>query len=444
MRTLMINTNTYRTIAPAPIGASLVASRLRREGHEVRFLDLMFARDPVSTAAKVTREFDPELICFSIRNVDTQSSTSFFDPLPTINKIVGSVLQVTRAPTLLGGTAFTTFPAQFLEVLGADYGIAGDDPDPIASFVASLAAGQPDFSVPGLVYRAGGAIRLNPFVIRGYADTVFDGWDVLDLKSYRRSPSVFWDAGLVVRSGCPFKCIYCDTYRTFGSHWVLRDPLQVADEALTLQRLGARSIIFADAGFNRPLDHAKEILQALIRKKVRLNLTAIFEPGEADKEFAQLFHRAGGRCVALFAGSLADPVLSETHKPFVAEDVEFAAKLLRDAGVESFLFLIFGGPGETPATIETTFEAAQRIGPLMMLMDYGYRIQPGTGLRERAIAEGLVPADFDCFKPVFYFSPATPPERLRERLRRFEADNRWKQGRALSWMAKLMWRKYHP
>ncbi|HSP54923.1 MAG TPA: cobalamin-dependent protein, partial [Dehalococcoidia bacterium] len=192
MKVLMIYTNTYRIFAPAPLGASLVAARLRNDGHDVRFLDLMFVKSPAAEAARVAREFHPDLVCYSIRNRDNQSST-FFDPLPIIQSIVSAVRAERQTPTLLGGTAFTTFPERWLEALNADYGFAGDDLRFISRFVASLAAGQPDHTVPGLVYRTDEGIRRNPFTIRGYADVVFDNWDFLELRPYRRSLTTLWD-----------------------------------------------------------------------------------------------------------------------------------------------------------------------------------------------------------------------------------------------------------
>ena len=164
----------------------------------------MFAKSPAKEAARAARQFKPDLICYSIRNVDNQSSMDFFDPLPTIKSIVSTAREAWPSPTLLGGTAFSSFPASSSEELNADYGITGDNLDPIARFVASLAAGRPDHSVPGLVYRVEQGTHQNPFTIRGYADTVFDAWDLVDFRAYRRSLTTFWDAGLVVRTGCPF------------------------------------------------------------------------------------------------------------------------------------------------------------------------------------------------------------------------------------------------
>ena len=444
MKILMVYTNTYRELAPGPLGASLVAARLRRDGHEVRFLDLMFAKSPSEEAARVAREFEPDLVCYSIRNVDNQSSMYFFDPLPTLRSTLAAVRAAWPTPTLLGGTAFTTFPVQFLGELNADYGIAGDDLEPISRFVASLAAAEPDYTVPGLVYRAEDGIRRNPFTIRGYADRGFDGWDFIDLRSYRRSLTTFWDSGLVVRTGCPFQCIFCDYFRTFGRESVLRNPRQVAEESRELQRRGARSIIFADAGFNRPIEHGKEVLAALLSAGVRLTLTMIFEPGEMDQEFARLFRRAGGRAAVIYAGSLSDEVLDQARKPFQVDDVLRGAELLRKVGVRGFLYLTFGGPGETPATVEETLRTASRVGALRILVDHGYRIQPETELRQMAAAEGAIAQDDDCFRATFYHSPETPPEMLDRRLRRYQAEHRWDNLRAIPFMARLFWDKFRP
>ncbi len=416
MKIMMVYTNTYREFAPAPIGASLVASRLRKDGHEVRFLDLMFAESPAPEAARVALEFEPELVCYSIRNVDNQSAADFFDPLPTIQSIVSAVRAACPAPTLLGGTAFTTFPGQFLEALEADFGIAGDDLAAISRFVTALAAGQPDYTLPGLVFRDEEGIHRNPFTIRGYADTVFDNWDFLDLPAYQESEATQVDCGLVVRTGCPFECVYCDYYRTFGRRYVLRDPVRVAEEALSLQQMGAQSAIFADAGFNRPLDHAKDVLRAMVSAGVRLNLMAIFEPGEIDREFVDLFRRAGGVGVLLYAESLCDEVLARWRKPFQVADVVRGGEMFARAEIACILTLTFGGPGETPETVEETLRVASAISPAITHMVHGYRIQPGTELQNIAVAEGIIAPDDDCFRATFYHSPSTSPEMLAARL----------------------------
>lgn len=186
------------------------------------------------------------------------------------------------------------------------------------------------------------------------------------------------------------------------------------------------------------------MLEELIIARVHVNLTAIFEPGEVDEEFARLYRRAGGRNVVLFAGSLSEPVLARSAKPFQVDDVLRGAEIFRKNGIGYFLNLMLGGPGETPATIEETFATASRLRPTHTILDCGYRIQPDTELHRIAVAEGAIAPEDDCFKARFYHSPDTPAPLLKDRLRWYQAEHRLANWRAIGWMLGLWWRKYRP
>ena len=108
------------------------------------------------------------------------------------------------------------------------------------------------------------------------------------------------------------------------------------------------------------------------------------------------------------------------------------------------MFLTFGGPGETPETVEETFRAIPKIPAIRTLVDHGFRIQPDTELRQIAIDEGVISADDDCFNATFYHSPATPPEMLKARLKRYEAEHRWDNVKALPFLAGVLWNKFRP
>jgi len=250
---------------------------------------------------------------------------------------------------------------------------------------------------------------------------------------------------VVTRTGCPFECVFCDTFHTFGKQWVLRDPRQVAEELVTLRRKhGVRTVFLADAGFNRPLDHAKAVLEAIIQTNPGIGLTSVFEPGEVDAEFAQLYRRAGGRGVMIFAMSLSEPVLAACRKPFQLSNVFEGADTLRRAGLSNYLYLTFGGPGETPVTVEETLSHAPQIRSIYTLFDHGYRIQPRTALHEIALAEGAIPPEHSCFRAVFYHSPETPPAMLDDRLKRYQAEHRWDNLRNLPSFAQMLWDKLRP
>lgn len=415
MRILFVQTNSYAFLSPTPLGAALVAARLARDGHDVRFVDLMNERRPEATAVSAARAHRPGLVCYSVRNRDNMSASAYRDPLPGIAAVARAVREASPAPALVGGTAFTTFPARILDRLGAEWGIAGDDLEPISRFVRSLEGGAPDLDTPGLVRRGdGGRILENPYTIVGYRGVDVD-YRFVDFARYRGG---YWQAGVITRSGCPERCTYCDTFRTFGRSFQLRDPERVAGELLALKRAGrVRRVFLVDAGFNRPLDHAKAVLREIVRRGAQLQLYAIHDPGEADEEFFELFRRAGGAMMMVFAESLSDPVLAELRKPFGAVDVERDARGLRRAGIAFGFTPTFGGPGETPETVEETLRRTPALGAAFTDFSVGWRIQPQTELRERAVLEGMLEAGDDCFDPRYYVSPATPRPWLERRLR---------------------------
>ena len=71
MKVLMISTNRNRLPVPVmPAGACLVAEAVRRAGHEVRLLDLMFEPDPARAIGAAVCSFAPDVAGISMRNID--------------------------------------------------------------------------------------------------------------------------------------------------------------------------------------------------------------------------------------------------------------------------------------------------------------------------------------------------------------------------------------
>src|SRR5690348_5475751 len=71
MRVMLVYSNRTRIMEPAPpIGLSYVATATRRAGHGVRFVDLMVSRDPRVELSQALLEFRPDVVGFSVRNID--------------------------------------------------------------------------------------------------------------------------------------------------------------------------------------------------------------------------------------------------------------------------------------------------------------------------------------------------------------------------------------
>jgi hypothetical protein len=84
-------------------------------------------------------------------------------------------------------------------------------------------------------------------------------------------------------------------------------------------------------------------------------------------------------------------------KNFSLEALIRTARGIRRRGMPTSWFFLFGGPGETLATIRETLDFIDReVSPEdLVLMGIGLRILPGTPLHRRAIVEGVVPPEDD-------------------------------------------------
>jgi radical SAM superfamily enzyme YgiQ (UPF0313 family) len=135
---------------------------------------------------------------------------------------------------------------------------------------------------------------------------------------------------------------------------------------------------------------------------------------------------AGFVAMGITIESAADAVLARMRKGFTAEDVRRAAEAVRRHRIPCLWILLFGGPGETEATVRETLDFVHRsVRPRdVVFYNWRLRVYPGTELERMARAEGVLEGGRDgLLKPAFYFSPGMDPVRLDGTLRRFAASH---------------------
>jgi radical SAM superfamily enzyme YgiQ (UPF0313 family) len=90
-----------------------------------------------------------------------------------------------------------------------------------------------------------------------------------------------------------------------------------------------------------------------------------------------------------------------------------ASQACRQAGLPDAHYLIFGGPGESPGTIDETVAFFDDLRPRAVLAFLGIRIYPNTPLHRFAISEEMIPEEDDLLFPRFYFSPRIGADQLK-------------------------------
>jgi radical SAM superfamily enzyme YgiQ (UPF0313 family) len=405
MKILLIYANTNRYLSPPPIGLSFIVSPLVEKGHDVKILDLMFSRGPEREIEKTLSDFMPDIAGFSIRNLDSQSMLKLKNSLPETRKYVRMVKN-RGIITVLGGTAFTTFPGEMLNFMDADYGIAGQGEKSFLQLVESIKNKSGGENIPGLVRRDKDKILSNPPVMDGYRGISPD-WSRIDIGRYKRKSFLTPAAGVIIKTGCPYKCIFCNTRDTMGKEFAMRDFGEIIEDIKNLKRTFQVNSFFMNAiCFNSPMDYAKGLLERIIKEHIGIRFMTRLYPirDSYDDEFMSLYKKAGGYFTMVDFGSFSGKMLEIYKKPFNIGDIlRFVSSCARHRlkfGAE----LLFGGPGETEQTIKESMSLLPEIDYSLIEYSLGIRIEPRTELAGIALKEGIIRSEGDLLFSKFYLS----------------------------------------
>lgn len=421
MRILLVATNqTDRfmdrmVVRPVPIGLAYLAAAVDEGRHELRVLDLMFSEDGPGDVEDAVREFGPDLVGLSIRNLDNQASSNSVWNLPAVKEIVGRIRGVSEATVLCGGPAFSILPAECLEYLGADLGIAGDAAEAFATLVERLESGEDYRDVPGIVYREDGEV----VVSEGRFVSDFHSFPRLDLLDMRKYNGSGFGIGVVTKLA---QAYYPTLDSSFdGSDWRARPADEVVEEIAALNRdLGISKVFFIDSGFNVPADTAKSLCIAILESGLKIRWNSYIRPGSGDEELVRLMKQSGCSLALMSESGRGSGELSER-----LNGLETMAHLCDKVGLPFTMNVAFGEPGETRESVERKIEFLEGVKPAFAVLRLGTRVLPNTAVAQTAIEEGLIESESDLLRPVFYIEEEVRDwlgDRLREEV---EAHPRW-------------------
>ncbi len=333
------------------------------------------------------------------------------------NLLCTAIRRTAGCPVILGGSGFSIFPRELFEFSRADFGVCGAGDQPLVALVSALER-RADFStVPGLVWNQDGVIRINPPApatpAPGLGDADRPGAVV---GHYLRAGGML---NVQTQRGCAFRCCYC-TYPVIEGRAHLRQPAeQVAEEFAQAARLGAKYLFIVDSVFNSSARHVAEISEAILRRNVKISWGCFLRPHGLTSELMQLMGRAGLSHIEFGSDSFSDQVLASYQKDFTFDDIHHSSELARQHGIDYCHFLIAGGPGETPGTLQEGFDQSLRLHGSVIMAVVGMRIYPGTHLFERAIAEGRITRETNLLKPVYYLAEGLTQEAVFDQLQAF-------------------------
>jgi radical SAM superfamily enzyme YgiQ (UPF0313 family) len=326
--------------------------------HDKKLIDLAFVTDAHAYLAAELIEFEPNLVAVGIRNIQNNDYSGTSTNIEELKKLLQSIREVTFAPIILGGAGFSVMPDQLMQVLGADYGIAGEGEVRFPQFLESLETGGP---LPAGIWcrHNNGPVPMRELAsfmeLRALAPP---DRTLLDRAYYKQ----YGIDSVQTSRGCSMKCTYCTYPLIEGSIRRFFDPTVVADEFARAGEQGADHVFVVDSVFNSPANHAKNVCRELIRRQNEIPWTCYANPIAFDDELAELMIQA--RCTGMEVGSDSgcNTVLNRLRKGFTVGQIRQLHERAARFGIADCHTFILG-------TREETMEETQRTLDFIVEMD---------------------------------------------------------------------------
>lgn len=344
---------------------------LQRAGLDTKFVDLNI--DKGNALEEAIESYQPDYIGISLRNIDDIiiNIREYF--VDDIADLIKRIRLTGDTPIILGGSGYSIFPKEVYEVCKPDFGITGEGEHAIVMLIN----GESHASIPGLVYKSGDTITANPVRLLGTGEVG------TPIRDQRIMDYFLQDGGMVniqSQRGCPLKCVYCTYPVIEGRKYRLRSGESIAQEILELKKQGAKYVFIVDSVFNTSKKHVRQVCEALIAVGSPLPWGCFLRPKGLSLELAELMRKSGLTHVEFGSDSLNTDVLKTYGKMFTFEDILESSRIMKVAGIYFCHFVIFGGPGESEATMDKSFENSKLIEDGLFFPSIGMRVYPGTPL----------------------------------------------------------------
>lgn len=423
-----------------PIGVTYLADAVHLKHPEIRqhILDLSLIPPAhrASTFLAQIKQFDPDLVCFSWRDIQIfaphegdpslkYAFNFYYSPNP-VKKLIASIKGMGYLWTyfrgiqailsyfwtvhrefpgkqiLVGGGAFSVFADQLIHRLPeGTIGLLGEGEDALLKIIEGK-----DISDERSILRKGHEVfHGTKTAVTSIKDLAID---LPYLTSIFPQHTAYKNecVGVQSKRGCPYDCQFCEYPYIEGKRVRYRAAERVVRDILQhYNQWGTRSFWFTDAQFitgSEALPQCSEILERIISEKLELTWSGYVRTSLITPDLARLMVRSGvgDLEVAITSGSQA--VLNELHMGFRLDNLYDGCRYLKEAGFTGKLILNYSlnSPGDTEARLMESVESYKKIAAILgedrvfpMLFFLG--VQPHTGFEQRLIQEGYLSSGYD-------------------------------------------------
>jgi anaerobic magnesium-protoporphyrin IX monomethyl ester cyclase len=380
-----------------PLGLLYLAATARQAGHSVSIFDGMFQPGDEAFVAALERD-RPKVVGISV--------------LATVRAAALRLADLAHrhgASVVVGGADPTGRPESYLrhQSNGArpiDVAVVGEGEETLEQLLPILLteerAEERLGHVAGLAFLDGGGQLVTTPARTHCADLdrlPLPARDLIDIESYRhawRDHHGIFSLSIIATRGCPYGCKWCQK-SVFGRSFRPRSPVSVAEEMRIIkERYHPDQLRIVDDVMGIDRDWVRTWHDAVLELDAVIPFECLSRVDLMDEEMIRLLREAGCIRIAFGAESGSQKVLDAMNKGIRVEQIRQSARLCREAGIETYFYIMVGYPSEDWTDIQKTVALLRETRPTQFSSTIAYPL-PGTPFFEEVQHRMLDTPDWD-------------------------------------------------
>lgn len=359
-----------------PLGLLYLAAPLKKEGYNVKFVDL--------TCEYYTRkEFNN-----MIKQQDYILITCFTQSINNVCKIIKDVKELNKKAKVLCGGPYCTETRNFVE--GSDLTVTGEAEQEIVKILECFKKPELKKQIPGLIYKEKGRVKKNPGMLQ-VKDLNSSFIPLLELVKesnygFINGVRIGKVAPIISSRGCPFQCTYC-TYKMIK--YRERSVSSVIEELKLRKKQGYKYFLFCDDNFLVKKDRVHEIMNRILKEEMNIKIIIQGRVDNASLELYNKMRRAGVLMIIFGIESANQDILNFYNKSTTVQAIKKAVNIANKTGIITTGSFIIGAPIETKKHFEKNKEFFKN-EPLDFLNLNVLRYIKGSRLWKEALNKGLI------------------------------------------------------
>jgi radical SAM superfamily enzyme YgiQ (UPF0313 family) len=370
-----------------PLGIVYISSVMKKAGYNVITLNLNHRNGEVFDI--INREIKEH-------KIDVVATGGLSFQYNTIRSVIETAKQEnSNIITIVGGGIITSDPESAMEALEyVDYGVIGEGEITICELCRSLEKGRNLSEIDGIIYQSSNGYKITRLRKEiENIDTIpwpdYEGFEIEkfltaspSISGLNRKNTVF----MIASRSCPYNCTFC--FHTVGRKYRQRSLDSFFEELENLvSRYNIKYICLADELFAHKIERVKEFCDRM--RKYNIQWWAQFRVDNITTELLSVLKDGGCDVMSFGLESADNRILKSMRKGTTVEQIEWALKLVYNAGISLEGAFIFGDIEETWETANNTLNWWRNHSEYKINLNL-ITVYPGSYLYKYACENGII------------------------------------------------------